>query len=1473
MHFLKDNPALVFHPVISKWFEETFASPTPPQQSGWPPIFRGEHTLILAPTGSGKTLAAFLVCIHRLLEKLMAEGNTNRVHTLYISPLKALNYDIERNLEEPLRGIQKKASEMGVELPEIRVAVRTGDTTQKERERMIRQAPHILITTPESLHLILTSVRASRMLQSVQFVIIDEIHALSENKRGTFLSLLLERIQPNAFVRIGLSATQKPLKEVAKFLGGYESDRTNYKPRAVTIVDTGMRKELEIQVISPVQDFRMLPEDTVWPDIYKKLLELVQAHHTTLIFANNRAAVERITAEINERAGYDLARAHHGSVSKAKRREIEEQLKRGEIPALVATATLELGIDMGAIDLVCQVESPKSVTRGLQRVGRAGHLYKSTSKGRFIPKTRADLLEIAVISRAMMSADVSPINIPRNCLDILAQQIVAMVALKTWQVDDLFHLVRQACPYQQLPYEHYLNVLEMLSGRYPSTAFRDLKPRLSWDRVNQLLYALPGTHHLAIMGGGAIPDTGQYGCYLEDGTTKIGELEEEFIYERRLGEVFVLGTSTWRIKEITHDRVIVSPAPGEPARMPFWKGEYANRNFHLGKLYGQFCRELTGLLDDEKCLDWLHQECHLDHTSAQNLHRYFRDQRDKAGIVPDDRTILIEHFRDELGDIRVAILSPFGGKLNLPWMLAILSRFREQWGIEPESLHSDAGILFRLTTDDTDEIVRIIRGVNADNVENLLIRELANSSFFGLRFRHNAYRSMFIPRPRPGKRSPLWLQRIRARDLLEISRKFPSFPVVVETYRECLQDYLATEELKVLLSQIESDEVRLVVRRSALPSPFVNSLMFEFMAGYMYQYDAPKLNGSTAEDLDTGMLGQLIHPESISGLLSEEALSEVEQRLQGTTDGYRARTPTELIELMRRIGDLSETEIRQRITGEEQSIINQLVNEKRIIRIPLGHDVRWIIAEDLPLYSDAFSETDTSHESLQRIIERYLWHHSLISTEEILQRYPVEPWRIETILKKLQNRGELFRIEPQQTGDPVRWGFRENIQQIRRVTIRQERKRTQPCDTAQFIEFLLHWQHCQPGTTLSQTDGLLTVLEMFQGLALPAEIWENEIFGRRIIDYRSAAFDELCQRGEIVWYGINGGSGEWGQIAFAFRENIDYFRSTHRASSDEKSETEEHDKIRSALRKSGACFLNDIAMETQLAPSTCAGKLWEMIWRGEVTNDSFAVIRAGKPATPHKLNAGEGVNPKIRWSQRRFSRYHPTLTSGRWSLLKELDPTVENNAGMLIHQLFRRYGLLCREIYEMEQWQFPWQTIYNALTQLEWRGEIRRGYFVKGLSGVQFALPEAADALFHHHRNKDEDSTEPSPILMNSCDPSNLYGAASPLPLLHPLHAEWRLLRHPNNFLIFKNGLPILAIESKGIRLTPLRDLSADELKNAVTLLPQLLNDPANWRRIRSLKVEMWDGTPIRNSHIRPFLLELGFRDEFKALILEKSFS
>ena len=970
----------LFLPPVREWFRAALGEPTPPQRLGWPNIAAGRHTLILAPTGSGKTLAAFLACLDQLWREGLEQPLPRGVRVLYISPLKALNNDIHRNLQIPLEGVAETARKMGQPLPVLEAAVRTGDTPTSERQRLVRRPPHILITTPESLHLLLTS-RARETLRPVTHVIVDEIHALCTNKRGVFLALLLERLSAltqHDFVRIGLSATQRPLDEVARYLGGCSLDEHGQlTPRPVTIVDAGLRKDLDLRVLNPVEMFGPLPEKSIWPSIYRLLGDHIRDHRSTIVFANNRRLGRRasprfLNADDDSAKGRrrrELRRAHHGSVSLEMRQQTETALKEGRLPAVVATASLELGIDMGAVDLVCQVESPGNVARALQRVGRAGHLVGQRSKGRLIPKTPADLLEQAVLAREMAAGRVEEIRVPINCLDVLAQQLVAMAAMETWSVPELFALVRRAYPYRDLSPQAFEATLEMISGRYrfseprPSGSgdaaslpngrgsdIQSLQPRVSWDRVHNRLLALPGSQQMALVNGGTIPDTGQYAAYAGNGV-RIGELDEEFIYERRVGDVFLLGTNAWRLEKIEADRVRVSPAEGAPAMVPFWRGEQGSRTYDLGRAIGEFLREMRTRLEAPDRLDWLQREFFVDANAARNLVHHVSKQLLATGCLPTDQTLFIEASRDQLGDWQVILLSPLGGKLHFSLRLVLEAKLRQRLGYQPQCLHHNDGILIRLT--DTDEpILDLFTGLSPEDVEGLILDELADSALFALRFRQNAARSLLLPRGQPGKRAPLWLQRLRGRDLLQVCRQHPDFPIVIETFRECLQDHLDVPRLQQLLTDVREGRVEVKTRRAETPSPFASGLLFAFTAAQMYNYDDVEPERGRGAGLDQELLQQLVSPEKQEHLLDPRAVHQVERRLRGF--GLPPRTATEMAEWLRRLGDLTAAELE----GPMAVFLEELRADGRALLIELPRcrePRRWIAAEDEALYRDAFA--------------------------------------------------------------------------------------------------------------------------------------------------------------------------------------------------------------------------------------------------------------------------------------------------------------------------------------------------------------------------------------------------------------------------------------------------------------------------------------------------------------------------------------
>src|SRR4051812_647385 len=984
-----------FTPQVRDWFERAFAAPTPAQEQAWPAIATGQHTLISAPTGSGKTLAAFLWA----LDRLVAEPTADRTRLVYVSPLKALSYDVEKNLRAPLRGIGA----------DVKVAIRTGDTPQKERQAMVRHPPDILITTPESLYLMLTS-QAQKIFDGTEQVIIDEIHAVAQTKRGAHLALTLERLAEAAgrdVQRIGLSATQNPLEEVGRFLVGPK--------RTCAIVDTGVRKPLDLQIHVPVESM-VEPGDagveldpfegtgmeatrkSIWPAIYPKLLELVREHKSTLIFVNNRRGAERLALRLNELADEHIARAHHGSLAREERLVVEDMLKAGELPCLVATSSLELGIDMGAIDLVLQVESPKSVTAGLQRIGRAGHNVGDTSKGRIFPKFRADLLECAVVAQRMREGKIETTVVPRNPLDVLAQQIVATAAASEdgVSVDDLFALVTRTYTYAELSRPQFENVLDMLDGRYPSEEFGELRARIVWDRVAGTIRARKGARALAITNAGTIPDRGLFSVNLPDGR-RVGELDEEMVYEARPGQTFLLGASSWRIEEITRDRVIVSPAPGVPGAVPFWKGDGLGRPKELGEAIGKFAR---WAVDQEPAT--LERDYDLDARAASNLVAFLREQEAATRVLPSDRTVVIERFRDEIGDWRVCILSPFGGRVHAAWGLALSARIRDVFGLESDAIWSDDGIIVHLPDADEAPGADLVL-IDPDELEDKVVGELGGSALFGARFRENAGRALLIPRAYPGKRTPLWQQRLKSQTLLEVARRYAQFPIVLETYRECLRDVLDVPGLQDLLRKLHSRELGLVEVETPTASPFASSLLFDYVATYMYEGDTPNAERRAAAlALDRELLRELLGQEELRELIDPGALEQVEADLQRTSERTRADSVDALHDVLRRIGDLTLDEARLRTAPghDAEAWLEQLKGERRAILVRLNGELRWAAAEDAGLLRDALGAVPPSGlpetfaedvpDAMERLVRRWARTPGPFETPQLRDRYGLD---------------------------------------------------------------------------------------------------------------------------------------------------------------------------------------------------------------------------------------------------------------------------------------------------------------------------------------------------------------------------------------------------------------------------------------------------------------------------------------------------
>jgi ATP-dependent helicase Lhr and Lhr-like helicase len=1490
---MSPDPLTTFTPQVRDWFARAFAEPTEAQRQAWPAIARGEHVLLSAPTGSGKTLAAFLWGLDRLVAEPVPD-DARRTRLVYVSPLKALSYDIERNLRAPLKGIGG----------DVNVALRTGDTPQRERQAMLRKPPDVLITTPESLYLMLTS-RARELFEGVEWVIVDEIHAVAQTKRGAHLALTLERLERQAgrpVQRIGLSATQRPLEEVGRFLAG--------PARECTLVDAGVRKPLDVRIEVPVDDMRepdvqpeegeMLPGDTptrrsIWPAIYPQLLDLIEAHRSTIVFVNNRRGSERLAMRLNELAAerkaeaegqtanggrpehppLEIARAHHGSLAREERLVVEELLKSGELPCLVATSSLELGIDMGAVDLVLQVESPKSVTRGLQRIGRAGHNVGDVSKGRIFPKFRADLLESTVVVKRMREGAIESTVVPRNPLDVLAQQIVAMsVSEETdLSVPELHELVRRAYPYSELSRELLDNVLDMLDGRYPSEQFAELRPRIVWDRVADTIRPRKGSRQLAVTNAGTIPDRGLYGVHLPDGR-RVGELDEEMVYEARPGQTFLLGASTWRIEEITRDRVIVTPAPGAPGAVPFWRGDGIGRPVELGRAIGEFSR---WAVDQEPAeLEKTHD---LDPRAAKNLVQYLREQREATRVLPSDRTIVVERFRDEIGDWRLCVLSPFGGRVHAARGIALSARIRDEAGLEADAIWSDDGIVVHLPDADEPPSSDLVM-VDPDELEDLVVRELSSSALFGARFRENAARAMLLPRAYPGKRTPLWQQRLKAQSLLEVAKGYGQFPIVLETYRECLRDVLDLPALQDLLRQLHRRELSLVEAETRHASPFASSLLFDYVATYMYEGDTPNAERRAAAlSLDRDLLRELLGQEELRELIDPDALAEVEADLQRRSERTRAANADSLHDVLRGVGDLTTAEAQERALDavSAKRMLEQLRDERRAVSMRIAGEERWLASEDAGLYRDALGavppgglpETflEPVEEPLVRLVRRYARTHGPFTTGELGARYGVDPL---PVLRELERGGELMRGELRPGGSEREWCDPDVLRRLRRASLASYRKEVEPAEQRALARLLPAWQGVDtspPGG--AGVDRLREVLVPLQGVALAPEVWERDVLPRRAGAYSAAWLDNLCAGGELVWVGAGSLGRHSGKVAFYFREDARWLGPPPPGRAERPAEAL-HDAIRERLGR-GASFWTDLIADVAevggraVEPVELQEALWDLVWAGEVTNDAFAPLRAPR------LSLAKTRAQRERAAGRRFGgRRRPAAPQiqGRWSLTAPLfadAPAHGPKQRAIAEILLERYGIVTRETVLAEGIPGGFSGLYNELSKLETLGTARRGYFVEGLGGAQFALGAAVERL------RGLRTDEPAgPLVVAATDPANPYGASLPWPQRGDDSGR-RPARVAGAYVVTLDAEPALYLERGGRGVLTLREdpldaggEPADWLREALTALA----DHVQRGRLKRLALERFDGEPVIGSPYGALLIELGFRQSPRKLTL-----
>ncbi len=1404
----------LFHPAVRAWFQDVFEAPTRPQTMGWPSIARGESTLILAPTGTGKTLAAFLWSLNRLMFS-PAPDELHRCRTLYISPIKALAVDVERNLQSPLVGIAQAARRMNIDHYIPSATIRTGDTPSAQRARFLRHPSDILVTTPESLYLLLTS-NAREMLGSIETVIVDEIHALVPTKRGSHLAVSLERLEhlcQRRLQRIGLSATQRPLEEVAHFLGGVEAAKSKtpkqdkpladdtpeqsvtefqapgaIKFRSVTIVDAGEPKKFALKVEVPVDDMARLDElDTlpsgpasqgpvrasIWSAIHPKLLELVRAHRSTLIFVNSRRLAERISGAINELAGETLVRAHHGSMAAEQRKDIEDRLKMGSLRGLVATSSLELGIDMGAVDLVVQIESPPSVASGMQRVGRASHHVGAVSKATIFPKFRGDLLACAALARAMYDGAVESVHYPRNPLDVLSQQIVAMVAMEPWNVNELYDVIRSAAPFGGLSRTSFDSVLDMLSGRYPSDEFADLRPRVTWDRLAGKISTREGARRVAVINGGTIPDRGLYGVFLTGATkgARVGELDEEMVFESRTGDTIILGATTWRIDEISHNRVDVSPAPGEPGKMPFWKGDGPGRPAEFGEKIGRLTRELLAL-PRVVALSRLIDEHSLDENAAENLMRYLEEQKQATQRVPSDQDIVIEVVRDELGDRRICVLTPFGNRVHAPWCMAVDAKIRAERGWEVESLWSDDGFVIRLPGNEEQVDTSLLLPSSAE-LKDLVLRELGSTSLFAAKFREAAARALLLPKRRAGQRAPLWQTRKRAADLLAVASRYSSFPILLESYRECVRDTFDLANTTQILAKIGRGEIRVTSLESPNPSPFAASLLFSYVANYIYDGDAPLAERrAQALSIDQSQLEELLGDNDLRELLDPVAIEVVESRLQMLDEEYHARHEDGIHDMLLRLGDLTEDEIIARSSETDVSeALHRLSASRRILRVRLAAESRYIPVEYAARYRDGFGVPlppglaeaflQPANEPLNEIVRRYSRTHGPFTLNGIARRYGLEPSTLEPTLHTLHAEGKLLEGEFLPKGSHREWCDPEVLQQIRRKSLANLRREIEPAEQRTLARLLSRWQ----GISVPRKgpDALLDAIEILQGATLLASDLEREILPARVAGYQPSDLDALMAAGEVVWTGVEQVGDRDGRVALYLTEALPLLVSPASVGPDPPPRSERAQEIATFLEQHGASFFAQISAAIGGGfPGEILDALWELVWRGEVTNDTFNTVRKRLYPTDRKAERKEGPPGSGEFLRRmRARKSGNSEMGGRWSLLRirsNSPITTTEWSANTAQQLLTRYGIVTRETAIAENISGGYNTIYPALRVMEESGLIRRGMFVAGLGAAQFAMPGAVDML----RSLRTDPAEPESMVIASTDTANPYGSLLP---------------------------------------------------------------------------------------------------------------
>ncbi|CAK6500804.1 ATP-dependent RNA helicase SrmB (plasmid) [Pantoea sp. Nvir] len=1514
-----------FSPATQRWFQLTFAAPTPVQSAAWDAIASGNPALVIAPTGSGKTLAAFLHAIDALFREREAQeipDKATRTRILYISPVKALAADVQRNLQLPLEGVYQQRQARGEKAITLTVGMRSGDTPGNERARLQRTPPDILITTPESLFLMLTS-RAREALRGVKTLILDEVHAVAGSKRGAQLALSLERLDallPQPAQRIGLSATVRPVERVAQFLGGTQE---------TLIVNPPASRALEMRIAVPVEDMTDIPggkdasgapdagsaAGSLWPHIEQRILELVLARRATIVFANSRGLAEKLTARLNERyaarvgtedalaqpahawnsfnggtekrsdgATAAIARSHHGSVSKEQRREIEDALKAGELRCVVATSSLELGIDMGTVDLVIQVGAPPSVASALQRVGRASHQVGGVSSGIVFPRTRRDLLDAAVIVQCMLSGELEPVTPPQNPLDVLAQQTVAAVAMDTLSVDAWFTLVRRADPFRHLPRSLFDATLDMLAGKYPSDEFAQFRPRLIWDREANLLSPRPGAQHLAVTSGGTIPDRGAFSVMLPEGeeqagSRRVGELDEEMVYESRVNDIITLGATSWRIQQITHDQVVVVPAPGRSARLPFWRGDGLGRSALLGESIGRFLRTLEA----EQTAGEVRQIPGLDASAQHNLQALVAEQREATGLLPTDTTLLIERCRDETGDWRVILHSPWGQRVHAPWALAVAERIRRRMGLDPAIVASDDGIVARFPDMEGRVPGAELFQFDADALQRVVAEAIGHSALFAARFRECAARALLLPRRNPGKRSPLWQQRLRAGELLAVARDYADFPVLIETARECLQDVYDLPALHQLMMRIQNGSVQFAEVTTEAPSPFAAPLLFGYVAEFIYATDAPLAERrASLLALDSGLLSELLGQVDMRELLDAGVTAQVAQELQRLAARYKASDKEGVADLLRELGPLSAAALAARVEGDGSGrAIAELTEAHRAIGVTIAGEPRWAAIEDAARLRDALGVTlppdipavflQPVADPLRDLIGRYARTHTPFTTGELARHFGLGPAVVSDTLERMRAQGKLLKgdfglhVEQETAGWGDQWVAEEVFKRLRIRSLQAAREATRPVPPEAWVSLLLERQGLTGETPQSPVaqgsyegvNGVARVVEQLAGLALPASVWQSQILPPRVRDYQPAMLDELLSAGEVIWVGERSLGHNDGLVSLHLREFAAETLLPLPQSNDALRLTPLHEAILARLDEGGAWFAHQIAAAVAVGQpvdeAQIQSALWELAWAGYVTSDTWAALRQ---LTGMANSARAKPTRSLRTRRGRISlplgRPATPALPGRWSRLSRTAAPPAQLALAIAENMLDRWGVVTRGAAMAEQVPGGFPALQPVMRGLEDAGRVLRGRFVAGLGGAQFAENATIERL---RIIAERSAREPLAVAISAVDPASPFGVT----LRWPAHsAATRPVRRSGALVVICHGQLALYLAQGGKELLSYGEPGWHAA--AVAALAVALRR----ERASGFTLEVIDGKPAGQSPLIDALRRAGFSREPK---------